>query len=377
MKRLSVPALLWCVLAALVVSGCETIANGRKIDYKAEAAKTLPTLEVPPDLAVPPGDADAAAKGAPSPGATTYSEYTAGKNTEAAVTDNSVLPEFADVRIARDGNMRWLVVQATPDALWPKVREFVLANGLLIAKESPQTGVIETDWAENRAQIGTSVQRVLAKWLSSLYSTGTRDRYRFRLERGVEPGTTDVYITQQGMEEVEVENKTTGDTQGTMWQPRPNDPGLEMEMMRLLMVSLGTKEEQAKAQIAAATAKTPERARLTRGDGAAALSLQDDLDRAWRRVGLSLDRLGFTVEDRDRSKGVYFVRYIDPDTAEKKGGWFSSWFGKGTPKPKDQFQIHLKEAATGTDVEVLDKSGAPDKSETSDRILSLLYEQLK
>ena len=375
MKRLSVPALTYSVLVVLALSGCETLSQGRKIDYKTEAAHTLPTLEVPPDLAVPPGSATDT--GVPTRGATTYSEYTAGKPVEAIVTDRTVLPEFAGVRIARDGNVRWLVVNASPEALWPKVREFILANGLLVAKENPQAGIIETDWAENRAKIGTAGQRLLAKWLSSLYSTGTRDRFRFRLERDIEPDTTDIYVTQQGMEEIEVQNKTTGDAQGTMWQPRPNDPELEAEIMRLLMISLGTKVEQANAQVAAAMSRAPEQASLSRGNGATSLNLRDDLDRAWRRVGLSLDRLGFTVEDRDRSKGVYFVRYIDPEVAKKKGGWFSGWFSKDEPKPSDQFQIHLKEAAMGTDVEVLDKGGAPDTSETSGRILSLLYEQLK
>ena len=40
-------------------------------------------------------------------------------------------------------------------------------------------------------------------------------------------------------------------------------------------------------------------------------------DRAWRRVG-ALDRVGFTVEDRDPLRRVYYVRYVDPEVDVKK-----------------------------------------------------------
>jgi outer membrane protein assembly factor BamC len=286
-----------------------------------------------------------------------------------------VLPTYADIQVLRDDRSRWLVVNGSAEELWPRVREFVLATGLLIDKENPASGVIETDWAENRARVGTGGQMLIARWLGSFYSTGMRDKYRIRLERGAQPGTTEIYLTHQGMEEVLV--SVSSDTEGTRWQSRPADPELETEMLRLLMVHLGSRDEQATRQLAANGGKPEERARLTREGGDALLSLQDSLDRAWRRVGLSLDRLGFTVEDRDRSKGVYYVRYLDPDRAAGKGGWFSGWFGKSEDKPQDQFQIHLKSAEQGTDVEVLGRQGGPADPRTRDRILALLHEQLK
>jgi outer membrane protein assembly factor BamC len=373
MKTSFVARLLLCVLTVLFVSGCETLVEGRKVSYKT--VKPLPPLDMPPDLVTQPGTGNS---GVPGTGTTTYSEFAAGqKFTPAAAADSGVLPEFSDIRLARDGAARWLIVKSTPEALWPRVHDFVLANGLLIARENPQTGIIETDWAENRAKVGSGGQLLLAKWLSTLYSTGTRDRFRVRLERGAQTGTTEVYLTHQGMEEVDNKGSVTGGEQGTLWRPRPTEPELEVEMMRLLMVHLGRSEVQAKAVLAGAETKSSERAKLNKGSTGATLSLQDDLDRAWRRIGLSLDRLGFTVEDRDRTKGVYYVRYIDPDTAGKKGGWFSGWFSKDEGKPKEQFQIHLKGASGGTDVEVLDKAGTPETSDTSNRILALLYEQLK
>lgn len=358
-------------LAALTLSGCaifDTVKEKRRIDY--QTSRKLPPLELPPDLTGLP-----AGKDTPVPGArtsATYSEYASDKK-NAAPGQAAVLAEFPDIRLEREGQNRWLVVKAEPDTLWPQVRQFLLNNGLLIARENAQTGVIETDWAENRAKVGTGTQRILAKWLSSLYSTGTRDRFRIRLERGRTPGTTEIYLSHQGMEEV-VASGGGGDHIATMWQPRPTEPELETEMLRLLMAHLGAKDPQA-TDVAAAPQS--ERARLTRAGDRMLLNVQDDLDRAWRRVGLSLDRIGFTVEDRDRSKGIYYVRYIDPETEGKKPGFFARMFGAKEGPKKEEYQVHLVAADGGTNVEVLGKDGAPEKTRTGERILSLLHEQLK
>jgi outer membrane protein assembly factor BamC len=214
--------------------------------------------------------------------------------------------------------------------------------------------------------------------LGSLYSTGTRDKYRIRLEDGAEPGTTEIYLSHLGMEEIIVSSEGSGVGQ-TRWQPRPPDPGLEAEMLRLLMVSFGAKQEQAQTVLASAAAAPPpaERATLSRDGNNASLTLLEDFERAWRRVGLALDRTSFTVQDRDRSKGVYYVRYIDPDAAGKKKGFFGRLFSGKESDTKNEYQILVKGAASESRVEVLNKDGTPEQSGTSGRILTLLYEQLK
>ncbi len=365
--------LIACALVAATAGGCtmfDTVSEKRKIDY--QTSRRLPPLEVPPDLTGLPASKDAPVAAPGTRTTATYSDYASDrKTTEQAA---GVLAEAPGIRLEREGSNRWLVVKAEPDALWPKVRQFVQTNGLLIARESAQAGVIETDWAENRAKVGTGVQRVLSKYLSSLYSTGTRDRFRIRMERGKEPGTTEVYLSHQGMEEV-VASGSGSDHIATMWQGRPSDPALETEMLRLLMAHLGAKDPQVAD---AAVEAQPERAQLARRDDRLFLNVQDDLDRAWRRVGLSLDRSGFTVEDRDRSKGIYYVRYIDPETeGGKKPGFFARLFGAKESPKKEEYQVHLTTAEGGTQVEVLGKDGSPDRSKTGERILSLLHEQLK
>jgi outer membrane protein assembly factor BamC len=286
------------------------------------------------------------------------------------------LPETGEARIERAGTQRWLVVKGEPSKLWPVVKDFWQETGFIINVELPEAGVMETDWAEDRAKIPDGfVRNTLGKLLDAVYSTSERDKFRTRLERGGEAGTTEIYISHRGMEEV----FTAADKESTKWQPRLPNPELEAEMLRRLMVRLGVQENRARAQLASSAA-TP-RALLSRGSDGATLSLDEQFDRAWRRVGLALDRVGFTVEDRDRSKGLYFVRYIDPEVDNKTAdkGWLSKLkFWGSTSKPKnEQYQILVRGADNGAQINVLDKSGARESSQTAGRILSLLYDQLK
>jgi outer membrane protein assembly factor BamC len=245
---------------------------------------------------------------------------------------------------------------------------------------------METDWAENRAKLPQDfVRNSLGKILDTLYSTGERDKYRTRLERGSQPGTTEIYISHRGMEEV-YQNANPGATgdRSTRWQPRPSDPELEAEFLARLMTRFGVEESRARAEVAATT--NNDRAKISSGnDGTMMLQLDEPFDRAWRRVGLALDRVGFTVEDRDRAKGFYFVRYVDPERdAEQRArnqGFFSRLFSFGKPETKtEQYRVMVRDAGRTGDasqVQVLNREGGNDGSDTAKRILSLLHEQLK
>ena len=378
--KFAVLRLTFCSLV-VVLAGCSSIGlETKKIDYKTASAVKVPTLEIPPDLTSPARDDRFAVPDTIGKGSATFSEYSGERSPQAkAAQQSDLLPTVDKVRIERSGNQRWLVVAAKPDALWGQVKDFWQETGFVISLELPEAGVMETDWAENRAKIGQDMLRDLfGKALDSLYSTAERDKFRTRFEPGSEPGTTDIFISHRGMYEIYV---SEGKDQ-TKWQPREADPELEAEMLRRLMVRFGSDQKRADTALAQAKVKPVDRAKLTRGnDGAGTLEVQESFDRAWRRVGLSLDRVGFTVEDRDRSKGLYFVRYVDPETdAQNKDPGFLSklafWKGKG-PDPQTKYRIFVKDGGARTTVQVLSSEGGIDQSETSKKILSLLYDQLK
>jgi outer membrane protein assembly factor BamC len=312
------------------------------------------------------------------------STYNAERGGAVRAGSTEVLPNVAKVRIERAGNQRWLVVPEAPEKVWPVVREFWQGNGFLVKTELPEVGVMETDWAENRAKIADDpIRKFLGKIVDSAYSTGERDKFRTRLERGTDAGTTEIYISHRGMVEVYTSKQDAMET--TAWQPRPSDPELEAEFLRRLMVRFGVEDTRAKAQLASSEGMV-ERAKLVRsGTGADTLQMSESFDRAWRRVGLALDRVGFTVEDRDRSKGYYFVRYVDPQidgqqTSDKDKGFFSKlafWKSDKSALKAEQYRVMVKAANDMSEVQVQNKDGQPENSDTGRRILSLLHEQLK
>ena len=367
------------IAAGVVLGACSSIEiPTKKIDYKSSTK--LPSLEIPPDLARPGTDDRFVVPDGSPKGSATFSDYSKDRagRPQVSSAQSAVLPKIENIRVERAGTQRWLVVPGAPEQLWQTVKEFWQETGFVVNVETPAAGVMETDWSENRAKIPESgIRSLIGRALDSLYSTSERDKFRTRLERGAQPGTTEVYVSHRGMEEVYI---SEGKDQ-LRWQPRPPDPDLEAEMLRRMMVRFGAEGEQAKTQVAAA--KLDPQAKLSRSADGTLLALNDQFDRAWRRVGLALDRVGFTVEDRDRSKGLYFVRYIDPDTDQKTApetGWLSKlkfWSSGPKVQSKEQYRILVQGAGGAVEVSVLDKNGTREKSDTANRILTLLYDQLK
>ena len=261
------------------------------------------------------------------------------------------------------------------------MKQFWQENGFLLETENPETGLMETDWAENRAKIPQDMIRsFLGKMVDQLYSTPERDKFRTRLERGVDAKSTEIFLSHRGMMEI----YTTEARAQTVWQPRAPDPDLEADFLRRLMVRLGAKEEGAKASLASAPQEV--RAALTKlSDGTDRLEVLEPFDRAWRRVGLALDRVGFTVEDRNRQQGLYFVRYADPEKdiakaeAEKPGllSKLAFWKGDARKVTAEQYRVLVTQGGDKSQIQVLGQNGAVDRSQTARRILSLLHEQLK
>ncbi len=363
---------------ALMLAGCgSTLLDSARVEYKSE--KKLPPLDVPPDLTAPAREERYQIPEANPAGATTFSAYNAERAGAPRPGSTGLLPEVDKVRLERSASERWLVVSEPPEKVWPVVKEFWQELGFVIKVEVPEAGVMETDWAENRAKIKQDfIRNFIGGLFDGAYSTGERDKFRTRLERGAQPNTTEIYITHRGVVEV----YTTQQRDSTVWQPRPVDPSLEAEFLRRLMVRFGAADARAQAQLAAID-KKDERAKISRADnGVGTLELAEPFDRAWRRVGLVLDRVGFTVEDRDRSKGFYFVRYVDSEAAlagKQDEGFLSKLaFWRSAPDPKaEQYRVFVKDRNDSSEVQVLNKEGNPDSSETAQRILSLLKEQLK
>ena len=379
MNQFRKSALAAVVIAATALTGCSTLQElspfeSKRVEYKA--AQSGPSLEIPPDLTPPKFDDRYKA------GTATLSGVNAANRSAVLSGAGGVLPAVSGMRIERAGTERWLVVPGTAEANFPRIREFWSTMNMNLVLDDSRIGLMETDWQENRARIQEDiVRRTIGKVFDNLYSSGTRDKYRTRIERGVN-STTEIYVSHRGLEEQNV-----GSTASPVfrWEFRKPEPEYEAEILNRMMQYLGAPREEAsqivKAALAPATvAARVNQAEVVRTGVVSSLSMNDSFDRSWRRVGLALDRVGFTVVDRDRTAGTYFVRYADPEVmAKNEPGILDKlkFWNSDNKDVVEQYRITVKETGGKTAVAVLDKSGQADGTAVGARIVNLLYEQLR
>lgn len=417
--RVRVSSFLLPLILMANLTACDSIPFiDNKSDYKG-AGRSRP-LEVPPDLTSSPSTDTYSI-----PGSTSYSSYSQAQEGQ-EVGVEKVLQTPDGVRLEKSGSQRWLVVNAPAEKIWPVIRDFWIDMGFAVRVENPQLGVMETEWIDADAikkdeKIGTLDK--FDKWLDKLSGFADKKKFRTRLDHGTESGTTEIYMTHRSVTGAPDDGKNRVITQlgeietGYKAEAKnappadANDAELDAELLRRLMVKLGVEEQKSKTILAeAVTVKNAEV--IKEADGSARLLLNDQFDRAWRRVGLALDRIGFVIEDKDRSNGLFFVRYADvdiDDTPKKKKGLFESlkfwgdddkkvadtpdkkeeksvmdslkfWGSDDKQKTNPEKQYRIKVADTESDksvVTVVDKEGLRVRTTTANRIIALMYEQLR
>ncbi|ALM84129.1 outer membrane protein assembly factor BamC [Bordetella sp. N] len=374
---------LAALITLVLLAGCsemnQFLGKEESIDYKSASTKRVDPLSIPPDLTQAANDPRYKA---PETGSTTFSQYQAQSQAQAMDTKvnapaSGVLPQRTDMRVERDGDLRWLVIDGPPDQIFPKIVDFWTNNGFNIETNNPSAGLIETNWAENRAKIPESwLRQALGLLIEQAYDSGEREKFRTRVERV--NGHTEIYISHQHMVEKVLGNANT-EASNTQWTYGKEDPGLNAAMLARMMVFLGTDTDKAKTLVANAE-QAPQRPQVQdiRADGAL-LNVNESFDRTWRRVGVALDSGGFTVDDRDRSAGDYFVRYYDTDTGvqNEQPGFFGRLFSGSDKKAQaPQYRVHLAGQGDTTQVTVLDSTGKRDNTPTAQRLLGVLRDKM-
>ena len=349
------------------MSACSVLEGG-KVDYKSAAKPTQ--LAVPPDLTQLAKDTRYnVVNGAVSAAGS--------KGSETSNSASTIAPlELADIRIERMGNQRWLVVKRAPEALWAPLKDFWQQNGFPLDTELPDVGIMESEWVENKARIPQDMIRsALSRVFENLYSSPERRKFRTRLERNAN-GDTEIFISYRSMVEVYINERGNS----TTWQVGPTDPETEAEYLGLLMRKLVPSQN---VQVLAAEPSIAKPvALLVENSGQPSyVQFSDSFDRAWRRVGLTLDRSGFSVEDRDRAKGLYFVRYVPSSKDAEDPGFLDKIknfkFGGTKDVVASKFQIEVKTLGDTTTIKVLNPTGAADTSASARTILRVIANDLK
>ena len=395
------------VTLCLMLGGCTVVGDwfsSDRTDYKGASKRTQP-LEVPPDLTQLQKDSRYLPQGGVVNASDLSKAGTPGQPATVAPANPEVaLAAAGNLHLERAGDQRWLSTQEAPEIVLPKVRDYWLTHGFKLTVDEPKTGILETDWIQSSDKLPSDsiIHNFLNSLVDNLHDSGLRDRYRTRLERRADGGT-EIYITHFGAAQEITGRKDSVHDGDVTWVPRKSDPGLEAQQLSQMMLSLagiastnvagaeaGAASDSARAIPSASTRSATSggtgpngaaRARLVAGQPGATLQVDDNFDRSWRRIGLALDHGGFTVEDRDRAQGLYYVRYVDAKEAAKDEpgllSKFTSWFGSSGPSPVGKYRISIKAPGDSATVTVLNDQGQPDNSANAQAIVALLVDELK
>lgn len=385
-KALKITAGSVIAIALTACSSNKSILPIKKADYQSENNKIV-SLEVPPDLYNP----------------TQSNLYQLPNGTlanpnalaQARNGQTRVLNKVENIHFERSANQRWLVIDdKTASEVWPLLRAFWQENGFTIANEEPRAGLMETDWAENRAKLSNQgLRRIFDRiGLGGVYSTGERDKFLVRIEHNSKGGL-DIFFIHKGMEEIYTNR--TEDT--VVWKPRSNDPNLEAAMLARFMQYLGADETEITQQLEQKSTKKPieEFAKLE----VDSVLVYGRIQRNVNRIGLALDRIGLTVHQYIPERGMFIVRPAPmeaPSLSEaknKKPGiirrtfnrLFGRWMNNGgktenlstaTTQAAQMFVI-LEEVENGQRVSLLDQFGQSYHGNDSSTWLNELYKELR
>lgn len=356
---------LGSVLLLSACSGLNVDSVGDRVDYKNN--KSINALEVPPDLNAP--DYDPTYATVPG-GAVSASALAQG---QAQAGTREVLPANAGIQLMREGNVRWLQVNAPAEAVWPKLHEFWQTMGVGIKRDEPRVGIMETDWAENKAEIPLDgIRKLLGKAFDGIYDAGSRDRFKIRLERPAKQATN-VFLSHERAEE-----NVSGT--GVKWQYAPARPELEAEMLNRLMAFLqGGDPTQSAAPVAEARQTAVQAAMTQLEGGQPALVVGGAANDVWIRTGVMLGRIGMSIEGQQRANGVYLASYGGDTGKDDRQGFFSRLFKSDREilKVGSRYQVQVSDAGNRSLITVGDAEGNPLKPDVAKALLERLKSEFE
>ena len=370
------PQLLKLFMASFVlmsVSACSVVDNfvdtkKNRVNYQNN--KSVKSLDFPPDLTAPEFDM---AFVLPTDGVVSASAM--GNQSGGYTVDGrqiNVLPKSTNIRSGGAGTVRWLDVAAPAESVWPKIRDFWRSVGISVKRDEPRIGIMETEWAENRAGLPMDwLRKSVGKIFQSAYDAGTRDRYRIRIEKPTTQ-TTRIFLTHKGAEKM-ITDTLTG------WELRPANHELEAELLNKLKAFLqGDVVGAAKRSVSGGDAnQVSSLASLVEQEGQPVLQIHDNYKRAWVLTGIMMDRMGLVAEKRNQTSGIYYAEYRGNDEDKAKRGFFKRLFGgRKTLLVKGQdYQVHVQDAGKLSIVRITDEEGKPLNKRLSQLVLTRLKQE--
>jgi outer membrane protein assembly factor BamC len=285
------------LLGALLVSGTgcgymfgeKAVIRDRSQDYKK--APETPPLKVPEEMnsatrteiyAIPPV----------ADGFLTEGKFEVPQPVPLATGGGSEV-----VRIQKLADDSWILIGVPPGQVWPEVRNFMTASGMQIVRADARAGIMESNWV-------------------TVEGEPLQSRFQFRMEQGVQRGTSELHVLQM--------NQTGGASE---WPATSDDTAQAAAILQAIAQFLADSTESAPVSMIAEQGISAG-GKITMQEspeGYAYLRLELPFDRAWASLGRALEKSSFEITDRDRSSSVYYVRFLGKGaTAKQEQGWWSA-----------------------------------------------------
>lgn len=207
------------------------------------------------------------------------------------------------VKIQTLGEESWALINAAPGQVWPQVRAFLSVSQIAVARVDASAGIIDSAWV-------------------NLEGESMASRFRFRIDQGVQRGTSEMHVLQMSQ---------AGDVDS--WPATSDKPAQENEMLRALAQYIANSADSTPVSMMADQAiSAVGKISIQEGpDQDIYIRLGLPYDRAWASVGRAIEESNFEITDRDRSAGKYYVRFLGTNSEEEEG-WFD-WMLSGDDDP--------------------------------------------
>ncbi len=239
----------------------------------------------------------------------------------------------SSVQLRRLGELMWIYIETLPSTSWPISKNYWDTSTYDVLKADPVTGEIDIDFDQT-------------------------SKLQMRVEHGIKEASTEIFLIKI--------NKMTNEIQ--------SDPEfVQAEMEKMINYYADSLSNFSGTSLAAQNLNEMKKANIFTENGMTVIALDLNFDRAWSSVSKALDAAEIVTNDRDRSKGIFFVSY----SKEEDRRFFRLFGGSGSENldfgEGSQFEITISQENQKTFVRAISKDGNIQESE---QLISKINESL-
>ena len=232
----------------------------------------------------------------------------------------------------------WIYIETLPSTSWPISKNYWDTSIYQVIEADPNSGVIDIDFNQEF-------------------------KLMMKVEHGIKEASTEIFLYQI--------DKSDGTIQS-------NPEFIQTEMAKIVEYFAESINNFSGTSLAAQNLNEMKKANIFSENGNTVISLDLNFDRAWSSVSKALTEANIVTNDRDRTRGIFFVSYAQ----EEERGLFGLFGSRNSNNisadeivftGEAEFEITITEENNKTYVRAVAKNG---NIEDSEQLLSKINESL-